>query len=79
LPDLTTQDDYYRRNELGAPTNIVDTYSATNGWQTRTNVYVYSTNAIDLLQHFGPSGELLESYGYNAFHQIPSLPTPWAK
>ncbi len=79
LPDLTTQYVYYRRNELGAPTNIVDTYSATNGWQTRTNVYVYSTNAIDLLQHFGPSGELLESYGYNAFHQIPSLPTPWAK
>src|SRR5258708_5257020 len=70
LPDQTTQYAWYRRNELGAPTNIVDTYSATNGAQPRTNVYVYSANALDLLQHFGPSGELLESYGYNTTHQI---------
>jgi YD repeat-containing protein len=72
-PDLTNV--YYiwhRRNALGYPTNIVETWSpGENGPALlRTNVFVYATNGIDLLQDIGPNNEPLARLGYNDRHQV---------
>lgn len=62
----------YRRNELGFPTNVVETwnteFNATP--QLRTHTFVYANNGIDLVEHIGPSGEQLAVIGYNDRHQI---------
>ncbi len=36
----------------------------------RTNDFVYAANLVDLVTHYGPSGEFLAGYGYNDHHQM---------
>ncbi len=74
LPDGTTQSTVYRYSTGNAPapglvlTNE-STYTLANGSiGTRTNFYVYSTNAIDLLTISNSTGQFLKA-AYNAYHQ----------
>jgi YD repeat-containing protein len=72
IPDGTTQYVWYRRDDLGRPTNIVQTYSTGHGsvTHTRTNINVYDANAVDLVKMIGPRGETLAGLAYNTKHQV---------
>ncbi len=71
LPDGTIWYTWYQRDQWDRPTNVVDTYSLSYGGTqlTRTNIFIYSTNQVDLLQMIGPKGETLAGYSYNTNHQ----------
>lgn len=70
LPDNTTWFTWYRRDDLGRPTNIVETYSTGFGVTPllRTNRYTYSGS--DLVAHIGPNGNVEDGYTYNTHHQL---------
>jgi RHS repeat-associated protein len=71
LPDGTTWYTWYQRDDWGRATNVVDTFSTSFGAtpQTRTNVYVYDANEVNLIQQVGPLGETT-SYGYDNNNQL---------
>jgi RHS repeat-associated protein len=71
LPDGTTWYTWYQRDTWGRPTNVVDTYSSSYGAepQTRTNIYVYDRNDINLIMHIGPLGET-EGYTYDTSNHL---------
>lgn len=85
LPDGTTQFTWYRYDEWGRATNVVESCSSGFGAsiQMRTNSYIYereewiyvpegSTNVDrkDLLAVFGPNGELERGYAYDDNHNV---------
>ena len=71
LPDGTTWYTWYRRDEWGRATNVVDTYSSGFGQTplTRTNAYEYDANG-DLVKHVGPTGNVDDGYAYDSNHQL---------
>ena len=71
LPDGSTQSRFTQRNPWRMPTNIVTSYTIASGAVAlRTNVNVYASNGLDLVQAYGPDGVLLQSYAYNANHEV---------
>ena len=72
LPDGTTRYSHYTRNQMNAVTQLVSTYSSTNGFGLRTNTFYYNSNGIDLSHEVGPNNEqVISNYfaGGNAFHE----------
>ena len=71
LPDGTTQFVAYQRDQWAHATNVVDTYSAGYGETpgTRTNVYGYDGNGINLVQQISAQGETT-GYAYNSHNQV---------
>jgi len=71
LPDGSTWFTWYQRNGWGIPTNVVETYTRTDGsigW--RTNSFGYASNWVDLLTETNASGFQVSSNYYNAYHQV---------
>jgi len=76
LPDGSTRYDefrYWSGAEFPAkpfPREVRSTYTMTNGSAgSRTTVYEYHSNNIDLHRVYGPDGDLEETYTYNTNHQ----------
>jgi RHS repeat-associated protein len=63
---------WYRLDQWGRPTNIVETYSLGYGQTplTRTNVYIYGPSGANLVAHIGPTGNIDDGYAYNANNQL---------
>jgi RHS repeat-associated protein len=66
---------WYRRDTLGHAINVVDTYTPnTDVWDvnplTRTNIFIYDANGIDMIAHIGPKGEMVAGVAYNSNHQV---------
>jgi RHS repeat-associated protein len=71
LPDGSCQTQWFQRSAWGNPTNIIETYTYTNGTiATRTNSFTYSADGIDLVSVRGASGQLLAGYNYNSYRQV---------
>jgi RHS repeat-associated protein len=72
LPDGTTKFTRSMRNDIGAVTNEISTYSVTSGSAVllRTNIYVYDTAGIDLLATTNALGILVSSNIYNTSHEV---------
>ena len=74
LPNGETQYTWYRYSTNGLATNVVSTYTDSDGSVgTRTNHYLYSANGIDLTKEIGPDGVVKATYGYNTNHQVIGL------
>jgi RHS repeat-associated protein len=72
LPDGNTNYTWIQRDGLSHPTNVVETYSLGFGTPTltRSNIYIYGANGIDLVKQIGPMGETVGSYGYDGNHNV---------
>ena len=71
LSDGSSFSQFSQRDTWRLPTNVVSSYTMGNGAVgLRTNTYVYSSNDLDLIGHYGPDGAALEKYGYNSNHQL---------
>ncbi len=70
LPDGSTWWRWFQRDDWGTVTNMVETYTSGTSIGTRTNIYTYSTNKIDLLSVTGPDGNVHASYGYDTNHNV---------
>jgi RHS repeat-associated protein len=81
LPEGTTKFSRLMRNDIGAVTNEISTYSISSGSTTllRTNIYVYDSFGIDLLAVTNALGVLASSNVYNASHEITNNFTPLGK
>jgi RHS repeat-associated protein len=71
LPDGNSYYQWDQRNIWGNPTNIIETYSLGFGTPTltRTNIYIYAANGIDMLKLIGPLRET-NTYGYDSYHEL---------
>ena len=72
IPDGSTWYTWLRRDQSGHATNIVETYSTGYGaWPlTRTNIYIYDANMVNVVQSIGPAGETLAGYAYDSNNQL---------
>src|ERR1039458_5581533 len=72
LPDGNSYYKWIQYDAWGHPTNVVETYSLGFGTPilTRTNIYIYGTNGIDLVQQIGPMGETVAGYSYDTNHNV---------
>ena len=61
-----------RYDDLGHATNVVDNFSLapTGGGIRRTNLYLYDSGGLDLVQVIGANDETLAGYAYNSQHQV---------
>jgi RHS repeat-associated protein len=71
LPDGSAWYRYTPRNEWGWATQIVETYTKTDGTiGLRTNTMTYAANGVDLVQEIGPAGsQVVSNYFNNSYHQ----------
>ena len=71
LPDGSTWYNYLQRNQWGWTTNAVSTWTQPDGTiGTRTNIYVYASNGVDLVLQIGPQAEqVVSNYFGNSYHQ----------
>ena len=72
LPDGTTSFTWYQRDSLGRPTTVVNTYSTGFGASplTRSNIFVYDANNVDLDREINALGVTNVAYSYNVNHQM---------
>jgi len=72
LPDGNSYYQWALRNVWGNPTAVQETWSQFFGGPslTRTNLYLYYTNGIDLQQQIGPLGETLGGFSYDTHHDV---------
>ncbi|MBI3851947.1 MAG: RHS repeat-associated core domain-containing protein [Verrucomicrobia bacterium] len=71
LPDGTTSFARTERNDWGAVTSQVDTYTKPDGTVgQRTNTFTYASNNIDVLTHISADGTQVSSNYFNANHQV---------
>ncbi len=67
-PDTTTWYLYQQRNSIGKVTTLTEKWTSGGSDYTRQNVYTYSTDLTDLVEHRGPNNERVVGYAYNAGH-----------
>jgi hypothetical protein len=55
MPDGQTAFEQFQRNAFGLPTQIIERWGPNASPLYRTNSFVYAANAIDLIEHRGPT------------------------
>jgi RHS repeat-associated protein len=72
LPDGSTHFDQFNRNVIGKPTSLVSTWNSQAGGTvgTRTNTFVYSPDAVDLVRWLDPMNNQVSSNLYNSLHLV---------
>ncbi len=72
LPDGNACYKWIQYDGWSHPTNVLETYSLGFGTPTltRSNIYIYGTNGIDLAQQIGPMGETVAGNSYDNNHNL---------
>ena len=70
MPDGSTWCRYFERVTNGNPTKVSDAWVDSGGGHAQTNMFVYSTNNIDLLAWTNALGIMVMSNVYNAYHRV---------
>jgi RHS repeat-associated protein len=72
LPDTNSYYQWIQRNVWGNPTIEQETWSQNFGGTTltRSNLYYYYTNGIDLQQQIGPLNETVGGFSYDTHHNV---------
>jgi YD repeat-containing protein len=70
MPDGSTWYQYFEYLTNGRPTKAVEAWIDSGTVQTRTNIFVYAANNIDLIASTNALGTRILANSYNAYHQI---------
>jgi RHS repeat-associated protein len=70
MPDASTWYQYFTRLTNGLPTSVTEVWMGSGTVHSRTNVFVYAANNIDLVAWTNALGVRAVSNVYNAYHEV---------